>query len=622
MTMAKILIVEKESVVAEYLQEALENLGHQVLGSVASGEKAIEVAQETQPDLVLMDVRLKNTLDGIATAEQIHSRFHIPVVYLTAHADNSLLRSVSTLNFLSDQVKAFQGGEAHTTTEIGVPQSSWLRPKSGTETLLEDSAVRMRSDPGGVSGRAMVVQGLPSPEQAISAIHQRELTLELTQVSLIARLQERIVQLQQALSCTQMLKRLMTQIEHGVTQIQILQTLIQELGSFLEADYSWIALYNPNHTLATISCDYTTPDDPTSYPSMRGTQIKMHRFSDFYGSLLQKESWIDPPLEQLPVPYQYLPTTESKLLVSPLMDEERVIGEVGILSSGKPIWSQLQAELISQVVSQGAAVLRQVYSYQVPPQSLGNLELLNELKENFIRSISYELCTPLTNMRRAVEMLSSLVCSCQRDDIQLEVSPNQQPLWQTLDHSLQILREEWQREFDLVSDLLNFHGWETFTLSLPLSPIDLKQWLPELVNGFSDQSVRQKQILSCEVSSLVSSVVSHKPSLEQIVTELLTNACKFSPPDSWIAVTAEVQEENLVINVTNTGVTILSEEFDRIFQPFYRIPHPNYCNYSGTGLGLAVVKKLVHALGGEIRVQSGARKTTFTVTLFQGTSKN
>ncbi|HBY79120.1 MAG TPA: diguanylate cyclase, partial [Cyanobacteria bacterium UBA11148] len=85
--MAKILVVEDESIVAWYLQEALKHLGHQVVGSAISGEEALECAAETQPNLVLMDIRLKGKMDGIAAAEQIYSRFDIPIVYLTAHAD-------------------------------------------------------------------------------------------------------------------------------------------------------------------------------------------------------------------------------------------------------------------------------------------------------------------------------------------------------------------------------------------------------------------------------------------------------------------------------------------------------------------------------------------------------
>ncbi len=705
--MAKILIVEDENVAAWYLQEALENMGHQVIASVASGEDAIlRLAGETQTELVLMDIRLQGEIDGIAAAAQIRLRFALPVVYLTAHADDATLNRAIATNPFGYLVKPFQEREVHTTIEIALrrhhlekraeetkqwsvntlnsigdptvvadrngditfinpaacaligwsqqevlgkaattvlkilhphtrkeinnpllesiragtclnlPQGCLLRAKDGTEIPIADTASPIRNDRGEIIGSVLVFQDDTSRQQTLSEIQQRNLTLELTQVSLIARLQERTNQLQQALACTQILKRVIAQVNEGATQIQILQTTISELGRVLEADYCWLTLYNVNHTLATISCEYIAQRQQ-SYPSALGTRIDMRSFPNFYRPLLQREYWLSPPLELLPSPYQFLMTIESQLLSCPLIDEEEVIGEVSIVSTGKPTWSQLQAKLISQVVSQCATVLRQAHSYQVTQDYAGDLELLNQIKDNFISSLSQELCTPLVNMRRAVDMLSSLVSSLQGADKETAAPPNRKSMWQKLEQYLQVLREEWQQEFDVVSDLLNFQSLESLTESLPFCPINLQQWLPEIVNRFSEQSVRQRQVLSCHVSPELSTIVSHEPSLERILTELLTNACKYSPPDSWIAVTADVQGENVVLKVSNTGVTIPPEEFNRIFQPFYRIPSPSLWNYSGTGLGLALIKKLVQLLGGEIQVQSLVGETTFAVTLFQ-----
>ena len=213
----------------------------------------------------------------------------------------------------------------------------------------------------------------------------------------------------------------------------------------------------------------------------------------------------------------------------------------------------------------------------------------------------------------AVEILSSLVHSLQSADAET-VALHRQPLWQKLEYYLQLLRKEWQQEFDLISNLLNFQSWESLTEPLPFSSIDWQQWLPELVKRFWKQAVQQRQILTCQVSPELPTLVTHELSLEKILSELLTNACKYSPPDSTIAVTADGEGENVVIKVTNTGVTIPFEALEQIFEPFYRIPNPNLWN-SGTGLGLALVKKLVQLLGGNIRAYSALGEITFIVTL-------
>jgi CheY-like chemotaxis protein len=92
MDKAKVLIVENEGIVALDLKNRMEELGHSVLGVVASGEEAIQEARRTRPDLVLMDIRLRGGVDGIAAADVIWSRFSIPVVYLTAVGDQKTLQ--------------------------------------------------------------------------------------------------------------------------------------------------------------------------------------------------------------------------------------------------------------------------------------------------------------------------------------------------------------------------------------------------------------------------------------------------------------------------------------------------------------------------------------------------
>ncbi|MCS6815077.1 MAG: response regulator [Cyanobacteria bacterium] len=91
--MARILIVEDEQVTASDLRETLIGLGHAVVGVTASGREAIELAQQTTPDLVLMDIYLESDVNGIAATQEIYQRLQIPVVYLTAYTDESTLQS-------------------------------------------------------------------------------------------------------------------------------------------------------------------------------------------------------------------------------------------------------------------------------------------------------------------------------------------------------------------------------------------------------------------------------------------------------------------------------------------------------------------------------------------------
>lgn len=137
--MARIFIVEDESVVAWYLQEDLENMGHEIVDSVASGEEAMQLIVETQPELVLMNIRLQGQMDGIATAAQIRKDFNIPVVYLTAHADDATLGRAIATNPYGYLVKPFQEREVRTTIEIALRRHELELRTENTKSALANT---------------------------------------------------------------------------------------------------------------------------------------------------------------------------------------------------------------------------------------------------------------------------------------------------------------------------------------------------------------------------------------------------------------------------------------------------------------------------------------------------
>ncbi|MEG3841414.1 EAL domain-containing protein [Microcoleus sp. herbarium14] len=116
----KILIVEDESIIAEDISDSLISLGYQITDIVYSGEEAIQSVTELRPDLVLMDVNLQGEIDGITAAEQISSRFQIPVVYLTAYADEKTLRRVNLTKPFGYIVKPFEEKNLHTTIQLAL----------------------------------------------------------------------------------------------------------------------------------------------------------------------------------------------------------------------------------------------------------------------------------------------------------------------------------------------------------------------------------------------------------------------------------------------------------------------------------------------------------------------
>lgn len=103
----KVLIVEDEMIIALLLERMVENLDHQVVDKVTSGEEAISAAKKHQPDLILMDIRLKGEMDGIEAMLRIHEMSTIPVIYISGNTDTinqEKIKQTEYIEFLSKPI--------------------------------------------------------------------------------------------------------------------------------------------------------------------------------------------------------------------------------------------------------------------------------------------------------------------------------------------------------------------------------------------------------------------------------------------------------------------------------------------------------------------------------------
>ncbi|MBF0466580.1 MAG: response regulator [Nitrospirae bacterium] len=116
----KILVVEDEAIIAKDIKKCLELIGYEITAAVATGQEALESLNHSKPDLVLMDIMLNGPLDGIETADAIKLRFDIPVIYLTAYADEQILERAKITEPFGYILKPFEETELRTTIEIAL----------------------------------------------------------------------------------------------------------------------------------------------------------------------------------------------------------------------------------------------------------------------------------------------------------------------------------------------------------------------------------------------------------------------------------------------------------------------------------------------------------------------
>ncbi len=120
MSREKIMVVEDEWVVADQLCKNLKDLGYTVCSTASTGDEALGKVEEHRPDLILVDIVLKGKMDGIETAGRITSQFDIPVIYLTAYANQEYIERAKQTNPFGYLVKPFKSNELHTNIEMAL----------------------------------------------------------------------------------------------------------------------------------------------------------------------------------------------------------------------------------------------------------------------------------------------------------------------------------------------------------------------------------------------------------------------------------------------------------------------------------------------------------------------
>lgn len=120
MSKSNILIVEDESLVAKDIQHCLKKLGYNVVAISGTGEEAVQLAEQHKPDLVLMDIMLKGEMSGIDAANEIKEKYNLPVIFLTAYADEATLSKAKVTEPYGYIIKPFKEIDLHTSIEMAI----------------------------------------------------------------------------------------------------------------------------------------------------------------------------------------------------------------------------------------------------------------------------------------------------------------------------------------------------------------------------------------------------------------------------------------------------------------------------------------------------------------------
>lgn len=231
------------------------------------------------------------------------------------------------------------------------------------------------------------------------------------------------------------------------------------------------------------------------------------------------------------------------------------------------------------------------------------LEKADKLKDHFLSMASHELKTPITSIRGEAQL------GMRRLTKQAELPAELAPLRTALER----IDQQTHRLQSLVDDLLDLSILRSGKMSLRSTYCDVGELCREVI---TEQQSLSSRSIGLEVPSSPVVLQADCERLSQVVTNLVTNALKYSPENSPVQVRVSQSKHSALIQVHNEGSTIPQELQANIFEPFYRTPDAQSSSKKGWGLGLAISKQIVERHGGRIGVESSQEKgVTFRIEL-------
>ena len=289
----------------------------------------------------------------------------------------------------------------------------------------------------------------------------------------------------------------------------------------------------------------------------------------------------------------------SSAICMPLVVRDELIGVLNLskLGDDASLFTQSDVELISVLAGQAAIAIKNAHLFEEIQRAYRELKRLDELKSEFINIAAHELRTPLAILLGYAALLEE-----KADD--------------TAQKYLQIIVHNAMRLKKLVTDMVNLRYLEAGQMELQLQELRLSDVVDLVVEDLGFLAEEKGQELIIEMAHDLPPIWADKGKLHLILSNLVSNAIKFTPEGGDIKVEALVEEDELKVAVKDTGIGIPDEEYERIFHRFYQIEDSLRRQHQGLGLGLSIVRGLIELHQGRIWLESQVGKgSTFYFTI-------
>ncbi len=296
----------------------------------------------------------------------------------------------------------------------------------------------------------------------------------------------------------------------------------------------------------------------------------------------------------------------------PLSSKQGVIGTM-LVGTGRDRITEAEIDSLTAFANQAGIAIENARLFRKLEQAYQELETMQldlieekQQRNSLLLAIGHEFKVPLTSIKTMGSLLAE----------ELEAANAQSPQTKMVNN----IRRSVNKIEKRLAELLDFASMQT-AIELQLQPTNVKSAIEEAVSLCLPFTLSKKQTLTVEVLEPLPRAMLDQLRFERIITNLLTNASKFTYEGGIIELKARAEDDSLIVEVRDSGTGISSSELERIFEPYYR-GNASKLSSAGLGLGLAIVKQLVELHQGKVWVQSKPNKgSTFSISLPLGMAR-
>lgn len=629
MTRTRVLVVDDEIIIARELESRLTNLGYEALQVASSGREALKVAEQTRPDLVLMDVILKGEIDGVAAAGEIQRRWGIPTIYLIADTDDDALRRARVTEPFGYIVRPFSERELKASIEMALYKhrveaklravEKWFatsRQQIGDGVIATDTQgaiTFMNQIAEALSGwRREEVIGKQLNEIVLfvssAGISLEPLSPAVTESGFLVEVggdvflvsQRRNEEIPVYLAVTSLKGEagdaagaivVIRDLSEPKREVKLLRETPGEnrlLGlTREEEERQRLKVLIDTSLVGILVVEARTQQVALVNPEMRriwGNSCQTGKTLDECnrGLIYQKPDGQTYDPAELPV--------RRALTLGEIVRAEEVRID---FPDGRTVSTLVNATPVFGPDGQITSAISII-------QDLTPLEELEKLRVEFLGIVSHELKNPLSNIKGAAFVGRNS-----------RVPPDSKEASELFG----MIYEEATRMQDIIENLLDINRIESGVIPLTLEPQPLERILEEAGEVFS-RAGRSNQLV-INITQALPLVRVDRGRILQVLMNLLGNAAKYSPPSAPIYIEVEAVSAQVTVQVKDWGLGIPPDKLPLLFNKFVRLDRGGGNVAPGIGLGLAICKGIIEAHGGRIWADSPGldQGATFSFTL-------